>query len=136
MLLNAEIDLKRRNNRRLDKEIELNKSILLSRLNWIDFNHISHVSIVHNEKLIKKHSEVQKKKLCNILSHTPNTSDEFDGKHDPDKVVFNFSSYVLSDADKSLLANGLDFAIPEHSIPYEDFMLPYELFYRGIKSFS
>ena len=136
LLLNSEIDEKRRNIRRLEKDILLNKSILLSRLNWIDFNHVSHINITHNDKLIKKQSDIQKKKLHNILSYSPHASDGHTATHDPDKVVFNFSSLDLCDATKTLLARGLDYALPEHNIQYEDYMLPYELLYRGVKNFA
>ena len=32
--------------------------------------------------------------------------------HDPNKVIFNFSSYVLTEDEKSLLCKGLKFCIP------------------------
>ena len=32
--------------------------------------------------------------------------------HDPNKVIFNFSSYVLTEDGKSLLCKGLKFCIP------------------------
>jgi hypothetical protein len=40
ILLEAEISEKRRNIRRLDKELLLKKTIVLSKLNWLDFNHV------------------------------------------------------------------------------------------------
>ena len=46
------------------------------------------------------------------------------------------SSFTLTESDKMLLSKGLNFALPENVIPYEDFMLPYEVFYRGIKHFA
>ena len=58
LLLNSEIEEKRRNIKRLEKDILLNKSILLSKLNWIDFNHVCHINISHNDKLIKKQQHV------------------------------------------------------------------------------
>ena len=42
----------------------------------------------------------------------------------------------MSDAAKTLLARGLDYALPEHNIQYEDYMLPYELLYRGMRNFA
>ena len=32
--------------------------------------------------------------------------------HDPKEVIFNFSSYVLSETEKVLLCKGLNFVIP------------------------
>lgn len=133
ILLEAEIEEKRRNTKRIDKELAFKKTILLSKLNWFDFNHVCHIMIVHNEKLIQKQAGIQRKKLIDLLSYLPTT---YSITHDPDQVVFNFSSYSLTDADKKLLSKGLNFAIPENAIPYEDYMLPYELFYRGIKKFA
>ena len=36
----------------------------------------------------------------------------FNTCQDPDKVIFNFSSYNLNDHEKSVLCKGLNFAIP------------------------
>ena len=54
--------------------------------------------------------------------------------HDADKVIFNFSSYVLTDHEKSLLSKGLNFSIPPKGINYADHLLPFELLYRDINS--
>ena len=35
---------------------------------------------------------------------------------DPENVIFNFSSYVLSDNDKSLLSKGLNFSLPKEKV--------------------
>ena len=56
--------------------------------------------------------------------------------HDPDKVIYNFSNYHLTDPDKSLLIKGLNFAIPPKKIEYSKFLLPFELLFRDIKSNS
>ena len=47
--------------------------------------------------------------------------------HDPEKVIFNFSSHWLSDDEKSLLCKGLNFAIP-----HADQMLAFKLLFRDI----
>ena len=54
--------------------------------------------------------------------------------HDADKVIFNFSSHVLTDHEKSLLRKGLSFAILPNDINYADYLLPFELLYRDINS--
>ena len=54
--------------------------------------------------------------------------------HDPDKVIYNFSNYHLTDSDKSLLIKGLNFAIPPKKIEYSKFLLPFELLFRDIKA--
>ena len=52
--------------------------------------------------------------------------------HDPDKVIFNYASYKLSDLEKRLLAKGLNYALPPIKLNYGDYMTPFELFYREI----
>ena len=53
--------------------------------------------------------------------------------HDPDKVIFNYSSYKPSDLEKILLAKGLNYALPPITRNYGDYMRPFELFYREIR---
>ena len=56
--------------------------------------------------------------------------------HDPNKVIYNFPNYYLTDSDKSLLIKGFNFAIPPKKIEYSKFSLPFELLFRDIKSNS
>ena len=111
----------------------MKKTIVLRKLNWLDFNHVCHATITHNEKLIQKQKRIQEKKFINPLSYTP---EGHSTTHDPDKVVFNYSILSLSEADKTLLSKGLNFALPENVIAYDEFMLPYEVLYRGIQKFA
>ena len=50
--------------------------------------------------------------------------------HDPNKVIFNFSSYVLKEDEKSLICEGLRFCIQSKKIEYVDFLTQFELLYR------
>ena len=52
---------------------------------------------------------------------------------DPDKVIFNYSSHVLTESEKSLLCKGLNFAIPSKTLEYVDYLLPFELLCRDTK---
>ena len=52
--------------------------------------------------------------------------------HDPDKVIFNYSSYKLSDLEKRLLAKGLNYALPPIKLNNGDSVTPFELFYGKI----
>ena len=54
--------------------------------------------------------------------------------HDPENVIFNFSSYELSCSDKDFLSKGLRPAIPPKQIDH--FMTEFELFYRSAFDFS
>ena len=56
--------------------------------------------------------------------------------HDPNKVIFNFSSYELSDVEKSVLCKGLNFSVKPKSIEYSEFLLPFELLFRDVKHLS
>ena len=46
--------------------------------------------------------------------------------HDPGKVIFNYSNYNLTDDEKSLLAIGLNFALPPAKLNYPRFLAPFE----------
>ena len=50
--------------------------------------------------------------------------------HDPDKVISNYSSHVLTENEKSLLCKGLNFAIRPKTLEYADSLLSFELLYR------
>ena len=54
--------------------------------------------------------------------------------HDPDKVIYNFSDYKLTESEKSVLCKDLEFAIPTNKLEYADFMLLLELLFRDIKN--
>ena len=99
-------------------------------LNFIDFIHITTVFLAYNYKIISKIWKVQNKKLVNLCSN--NNYFESVTSHEPDKVLFNFSSYQLSEHEKSLLSKGLNFAISPKNLNYADYMLPFELLFRDI----
>ena len=50
----------------------------------------------------------------------------------PFQVIFNYSSHVLTESEKSLLCKGLNFAIPPKTLEYADYLPPFELLYRDI----
>ena len=54
--------------------------------------------------------------------------------NDPEQVIHNYSSYVLSDTEKSLLAKGLNFSIPPKGLNFADYMTPFELLYQNVKN--
>ena len=53
-------------------------------------------------------------------------------KQNQEKVIFNFSKYVLSDSEKSLLTKGLNLSIPCKKLDYADYLVQYELFFGDI----
>ena len=53
--------------------------------------------------------------------------------HNVDDLVFNFSSHTLTDAQKSILCKGLNFALPPKKLRYEDYFLNFELLFKNSK---
>ena len=76
----------------------------------IDFADVSTLFFGINDKILKSKSLVLQQKFFK-LAH------ENKIKNDPEKIVFNFSKYELSDAEKKLLARGLNFCLAPNSNP-------------------
>ena len=51
-------------------------------------------------------------------------------------MIINHSSYQLSYIEKTILAKGLNFALPPKKLNYADYLTPYELLFRDIKELS
>ena len=100
-----------------------------SNLNLIDFHHVLNISLISNEKELEQIKFRHLSKLKNLI---PNFTWDLvaTSSHDPEKVIFNFSSYKLSSSDKDL-PKGLRFAIPPKQIDYSNFMTEFELLYRS-----
>ena len=79
-----------------------------------------------NDRRLKHQQDIHSKKLFDLGFENSQTS------HDPDKFIFNYSSHVLTESEKSLLCKGLNFAIPAKTLEYADYLLPFELLYRDI----
>ena len=106
------------------------KQELQYQLSPIDFMHVSSLFLVSNNKVIRKNDKMHGRKLQKLI---PNIHEKsiIDVLHDPNKVIYNFSNYNLTDSDKSLLIKGLNFAIPPKKTEYSKFLL-----FRDIKSNS
>ena len=78
-----------------------------------------------NDKILKSKGLVEQKKLYKLV-HENKT------ENDPEKIIFNFSKYELSDAEKKLLAKGLNFCLAPKQLNYADYLVHFELFYRNI----
>ena len=124
-LLREEIRQKKSTLRNLQKEFSSLKVSLQNELNLIDFAHISTLFFGINDKILKSKSSVQQKKFYKLLQESKT-------ENDPEKVIFNFSKYVLSDIEKKLLAKGLNFCLPPKQLKYADYLVHFELFYRDI----
>ena len=120
---------------KLDKESKLLYNNVKSNLNLIDFHHVLNISLISNEKELEQIKFRHLSKLKNLI---PNFTWDLvaTSSHDPEKVIFNFSSYKLSSSDKDLLSKGLRFAIPPKQIDYSNFMTEFELLYRSTLDLS
>ena len=112
------------------KEFTALKKLIEKKLSIINFAHICCLFLVGNDKKITKVKEAHCKKLKNLGLVSPVRS------HDPDKIIINHSSYQLSDIEKTVLAKGLNFALPPKKLNYADYLTPYELLFRDIKELS
>ena len=101
-LLREEVCQKKCTVRSLQKEFSSPKSPLQNKLNLIDFALDSPLFFGINNKILKSKSLLQQKRFYYFV-HENKT------KNDPEKVIFNFSKYQLSDAEKKLLAKGFKF---------------------------
>ena len=76
----------------------------------IDFADVSTLFFGMNDKILKSKSLVLQQKFFK-LAH------ENKMENDPEKIIFNFSKYELSDAETKLLARGLNFCLAPNSNP-------------------
>ena len=131
-LLNQEINNKQKAVKSIQQKVTEVKNSLNCKMSYIDYVHVCNTFLVSNNKNISKVKETQDKKLCNLLLR--NMGNNSETCQDPDKVIFNFSSYNLSDHEKIVLGKGLSFAIPPKTIEYSEFLVPFEMLFRDINS--
>ena len=129
-LLNQEISNKHKVVRSLNLKLVCLKDSIKYVMNFIDFIHITTVFLASNNRNISKIRKVHCNKLSNLSSN--NSYFESMTSHDPEKVLFNFSSHQLTEHEKSLLSRGLNFAIPPKNLNYADYLLQFELLFRDI----
>ena len=126
-LLREEISFKRSRMKSLEKDFNTRKRNLRGTLGIIDYTHVC-LFLNKNDRKLKNQQDIHSKKLFNLGIESSKTS------HNPQKVIFNYSSHVLTESEKSLLCKGLNFAIPPDKLEYADFLLPFELLYRDIQN--
>ena len=73
------------------------------KLSFIDLNHVCHLFLIGNDKVILKHKPNRNKKLNNVRVTTIENSSQ-----DPDKVIYNFSDYKLTESEKSVCVKALN----------------------------
>ena len=102
-------------------------SSLQQQINSIVYAHICSKFLKINDLKLKSNSVVQQKNFCSLLKEKRSTQN-------PEKVIFYFSEYVLSDYEKSLLTKGLNFSIPCKKFDYADYLVQFELFFRDVRN--
>ena len=114
-LLHEKIRQKKSNIRVLLKEFEFLHSTLQTEISFIDFAYIRSLFL----------GTIQQKKFNNLLKDKK-------PQHNPEKIIFNYSSFVLSEAEKSLLQKGLNLTIRPKKLNHADYLVNLELFYGDI----
>ena len=126
-LLKEEISIKKSRIRTLEKDFKNRKEKLRKTLGTVDYTHVICLFLTQNDRKLAHHQNIYSKKLFNLGLEVSKVS------HDPDKIIFIYSSHKLSKSEKSLLCKGLNFAMPPYKLEYSDYLLPFELLYQDIK---
>ena len=111
----------------MENDFNTRKRKLREILGIIDYTHVCCLFLNKNDKKLKNQQNI-KKKLFNLVIESSKVS------HDPQKVIFNYSSHVLTESEKSLLCKGLKFDFPPDKLQYSDFLPPFKLLYRDIQN--
>ena len=110
----------------LEKYFNTRKRKFRGTLGIIDYTHVCCLFLNRNDKKLKNQQDIHSKKLFNLGIESSKTS------HDPQKVIFNYSSHVLTESAKSLHCKRLNLAILPDKLEYSNYLLPFELLYRDI----
>ena len=123
------ISNKKSRGRSKNNEFKVLRNEIVSILSVVDFTHLTTVFTNSNDKILRKVQETRKKELYNLgLFERDKECNE------PNQVIINFPSYQLNDVEKSLLAKELNFALPPKILNRADYLLPFEMVYRDIKT--
>ena len=109
---------------KIARELQKIKNDLRTVMHFIDWTHISNKFTESNIKAIKRVEEVQNYKLSELMSTKL--------QHDLEKVIYNFSSYNLTQTETSLLLKGLNFPLPPQKLKFKNHLLSFELLYRDV----
>ena len=95
------------------KEFDVLHSTLQAEINFTEFTHVSSLFLGHNDKVLKQKSNIQPRKFNNLFKDKKL-------QHDPEKILLNYSGYVLSEAEKYLLLKHLNFSILPKKLNHAD----------------
>ena len=100
-------------------------------MNVIDYTHICSIFLISNDKVVSKQKDIQDRKITRLIKGKGKGIDI-----DPEKVIFKFSFYILSDNEKPLLSRGLKFSLPNKKVEISEYLCPFEFLYREVSDFS
>ena len=119
-LLREEISLKKSKVKAFEKDFILLERKLRETPCIIDYTHICCLFLNKNDRKLKH------EKPFDLGFENSETS------YGHNEVIFNYSSHVFTESEKSLLCKGLNFATPSKTLEYAGYLLPFELLYRDI----
>ena len=114
----------------LEKDFNTRKQKLRGTLDIIDYTHVCCLFLNKNDRKLKNKQDIHSEEIFNLGIDSTKTS------HDPEKVIFIYSSHVLTSeqSEKSFLCKELNFVIPPDKFGYSDFLLPFELLCHDIQN--
>ena len=95
------------------KEFDVLHSTLQAEINFTEFTHVHSLFLGNNDKVLKQKSTIQPRKFNNLFKDKKL-------QHDPEKILLNYSGYVLSEAEKYLLLKHLNFSILPKKLNHAD----------------
>ena len=98
-------------------------------MNVFDYADICSTFLISNDKILTKQKDIQYRKIVERIKSKGNGIDS-------ENVIFNCSSYVLSDNDKSLLSKGFSFSLPNKKVEILEYLCTFESLYREVSGFS
>ena len=108
-LLEEELKSKRKRINTLENDTHRVKEELQRTFIVLDSSYICSLFLVANDKSILHHDNIHKRKLQNLLKISSNNI--FSDCHNPDRVIFNFSSYKLTDHENNVLCKSYNFSV-------------------------
>ena len=124
VLYSRKLRLKHWRFRNFHKKKNKMKDDLRTVVTFFDRLHILNTFAESNIKTIKKVTGVQEYKVAELLGSALTNY--------PKEVIYNFTSYILSETVKVLLCKGLNVAIPPKKFKFENFFLPFEILFRDV----
>ena len=125
-LLDYEIIDKQRDHQRIQNDFNIAEDDLRQSISRLDMKCIFLRNTNNNRKYKQTVERVHQQKLHKLGANLQLNS------LDPNIVVHNLSSYMLSKREKYLLSFGLDFCLPRFNINFHHYFLQFEKLYKNI----